>query len=87
MERNPQVENVRKSLIEAANNYYAGRPTGVDDATYDSWMDFVKSNNPSFNIFEHVTTIESCEGSIPHTIKIPVFEKHDFKELESMNGS
>ncbi len=85
MERNPQVENVRKSLIEAANNYYAGRPTGVDDATYDSWMDFVKSNNPSFNIFEHVTTIESCEGSIPHTIKIPVFEKHDFKELESMN--
>ena len=84
MERNPKFENVRENLIEAANKYYAGEPTGIDDKTYDSWMEYVKLGEPSFNIFEHVKTIESAEGSIPHTIRIPVFEKHDFKELESM---
>ena len=84
MERNPKFENVRENLIKAASKYYAGEPTGIDDRTYDSWMEYVKLCDPSFNIFEHVTTIESAEGSIPHTIRIPVFEKHDFEELESM---
>lgn len=69
-------------LIKAANNYYNGRDTGLTDFEYDYLMDYAKNHIKGFDIFDYVQYDEGGEGDYPHSIKIPVFEKKNYKDFE-----
>ena len=56
---NLNVEELSKmgnndKLIEAANNYYNGRPTGISDEEYDALLAEAQKQDPGFSIFDHV---------------------------------
>jgi len=75
-------------LIEAANNYYNGRPTGITDLDYDNIYNAIKLEKPSFSIFDYVKyDSDSCHAV--HPIEIPTFEKINFKDMptEAINSS
>lgn len=80
--RNPEEFD---ALIQAAQNYYNGRPTGMDDFRYDSLLADIKSQNPSFNIFDYVV-YETDSKRVPHSVKFPNFEKVDFGRLQLEGG-
>lgn len=44
----------KERLIEIANKYYSGQSTGLTDKEYDELEDLVKTEDPNFNVKDHI---------------------------------
>jgi len=79
------INEIKNKFIEATNNYYNGRATGLTDKEYDDMELQIKSVDSSFNKWDYVKLENEALEEYPHEFSYsqPQF-KHMFEEFDEL---